>query len=224
MTITSCELTYEDNTRLLVEGQIISFENEDLPELSADVYALGVFSSFPATREKLALIGETKLKADGEYQVISISPENSDFISVVINDDKNGFDSFWPTIEINGIEPLSLENFKYQIPEIRIGRLVNSKLRVNRMVNTQDTLLYTIAYNSTVKKIDLNTNEIYNPHFQNEKFGEVYPADMTKEISLKVIEGDSISLSYSLINNGIVKQDNIKIHYDKQINGYEFEF
>ncbi|MBO6533435.1 MAG: hypothetical protein ACE37L_11265 [Allomuricauda sp.] len=221
--VCSCELTYEDNTRLLVDGQVISFESNEIPELPVDVYALGTFTSFPSRREQVALIGESKLRSDGQYQVITISPENSDFISVAINDiGKNRHNASWPTLEINGLQPFSLENFKYQVPDISIGPLENTSLLINRVANMQDTLSYGISYNSTLKEVNLNFGEFDDEVFQRQLFGELYPSDMTREIPLRVIQGDSIKISYSLINNGIVGRGEIKIQYNTD--GYTFDF
>lgn len=221
--VCSCELTYEDNTRLLVDGQVISFESTVIPELPVDVYALGTFTSFPSRREQVALIGESKLRPDGQYQVITISPENNDFISVAINDTgKNGYNAFWPTVEINGLQPFSLANFKYQVPDIAIGPLENTSLLINRVANMQDTLSYGISYNSTLKEVNLNFGEFEEEVFQRQLFGELYPSDMTREVPLRVMQGDSIKISYSLINNGIVGRGEIKIQYNTD--GYTFDF
>ena len=221
--VCSCELTYEDNTRLLVDGQVISFESTVIPELPVDVYALGTFTSFPSRREQVALIGESKLRSDGQYQVITISPENSDFISVAINDiGKNGYNAFWPTLEINGLQPFSLENFKYKVPDIAIGPLEDTSLLINRVANMQDTLSYGISYNSTLKEVNLNFGEFEEEVFQRQLFGELYPSDIIREVPLRVIQGESIKISYSLINNGIVGRGEIKIQYNTD--GYTFDF
>jgi len=232
MAISSCELTYEDNTRLLIVGQIISFENEDLPQLPVDGYASGEFISsfiplplFPLTQEDIDLIGSTRLMADGNYKITTISPKNNSYLSLVINaEGEDGYDSGWPTLVINGIKSLPLETFKYQIPEVEIGRVVNSRLQINRISNIQDTLAYLIQYNASVKEINIDHDMFEVNIWQMKEYGELYPSELTKEIPLRVSRGDSIQVSYSLINNGIVKQDDSKVHYNKEINGCEFDF
>ena len=72
------------------------------------------------------------------------------YISIVINDkNADGYLNEWPTVLVNGTDFLRLEDSKYSIPKIEIGKLESFEVLINRMTDATDTLEYSIEYNAS---------------------------------------------------------------------------
>lgn len=230
--VSSCELTYEDNRRLSITGQVKAFENESLPNFPVEAYASGEFiksilflPGLTPTHEDVDLIGASSSTPEGNYGVTTISPENQEFIYLIINGKGNrGYVDGWPTLAVKGINSLPLNESRYEIPTVAIGRIEDTTFEIQRTTNTQDTLVYLLKYNSSVKEINLDTGFMEDEKWEMESGGELMPFEIEKVVSLKIPEGDTIRFYYSLINDGILTEENIKIPFNLETNGYRFEF
>lgn len=230
--ISSCELTYEDNRRLSINGQVKAFQNESLPTFPVEVYASGEFiksilflPGFTPTQEDVDLIGASSSTPEGNYGVITISPENQNHICLIINrKEREGYVEGWPTLAVKGINTLPLNESRYEIPTVGIGRIEDTTFEIRRTTNIQDTLVYLLQYNSSIKEINVDLSFVEGKNWEMESWGELVPMDVERAISLKMPKGDSIQFYYSLTNNGILREENIKIPYNLETNGYKFEF
>lgn len=230
--VSSCELTYEDNRRLSVNGQVKSFQNESLPAFPVEVYASGEFiksilflPGLTPTQEDLDMIGASSSTPEGNYGVITLSPENQNYIYLIINGkESERHIEGWPTLAVKGINSLPLNESRYEIPTVGIGRIEDTTFEIHRTTNTQDTLVYLLKYNSSIKEINLDPGFVEGEKWEMESGGELMPLEIERTVSLKVPKGDSLQFYYSLINNGVLREENFKIPYNPETDGYRFEF
>ncbi|WP_159076454.1 hypothetical protein [Flagellimonas amoyensis] len=213
-------------------GQVKAFENESLPNFPVEAYASGEFiksilflPGLTPTQEDVDLIGASSSTPEGNYGVTTISPENQEFIYLIINGKENrDYVDDWPTLAVKGINSLPLNGSRYEIPTVAIGRIEDARFEIHRTTNTQDTLVYLLQYDSSIKEINVDPSFVGNKNWEMEIGGELMPLEVENVVSLKIPEGDTIRFYYSLINDGILTEENIKIPYNLETNGYRFEF
>ncbi|MDC6366441.1 MULTISPECIES: hypothetical protein [Flavobacteriaceae] len=228
----SCELTYEDNRRLLVRGQITTSEENTAPNLPVEVYASGNFITplffFPfvnGTDEDVDLMGASTLYSDGTYKVITISPENENNISVVVNrHGSENYKSNWPSLIIIGANYLPLEDSTYKLPQIDLGEIIQTKLTIIRESNLTDTLYFNINYNSSYKEVDLEPTTGFHDELPEYAHRTLNPDDFETNITFKNIKNEPVRASYQLVNKGIVDQKSFELEFNQETNGYEFKF
>lgn len=220
MLFSSCQLDYEDNRRLLISGQVVGFENEELPAFPIEAYA----SVYADTD----LIGADQSNAKGKYAITTISAKNSQNVSVYINKEGTyGYQSDRPSIALQGVNFLMMEDSKYTIPNmVRMGKLKEAQVKIHRVTNQMDRLEYKILYNAKIKEISFEPGaEQEDGSWLHSESGELFLEDSYEEQTICVPEGDSIALQYKLINDELVKeQQTIVVPYNKTENAYEFEF
>lgn len=220
MLFSACQLEYEDNRRLLISGQVVGFENEELPAFPIEAYA----SVYADTD----LIGTDQSNAKGNYAITTISAKNSQNISVYINKEGTyGYQGDRPSITLQGVNFLMMEDSKHTIPNrVRMGKLKEVQVKIHRVTNQMDRLEYKILYNAKMKEISFEPGaEQEGERWQCSKYGELFLEDSFEEQTIYVPEGDSIALQYKLVNDDLVKkQQTIVLPYNKTENAYEFEF
>ena len=228
----SCELTYEDNRRLLVKGNVQVPEGSTIPNLPVEVYASGNFFSpvifIPignSRNEDLDLIGISKVDSDGTYEVTTISPENEDLISIVINGQGNNqYKRDWPSLFIRGANFVPLEASTYNMPQVGFGRIIETKMNIIRQNNNTDTLYLDVIFNSAYKEIDLEPGTRFSDVSPEYASSILNPDEFEDAIIFRNIQNEPVEVIYQLVNNGIVGENRIQIEFDPEINGYEFRF
>ncbi|MDC6362038.1 MULTISPECIES: hypothetical protein [Flavobacteriaceae] len=220
MLFSSCQLDYEDNRRVLISGQVVGFENEELPAFPIEAYA----SVYADTD----LIGTDQSNTKGKYAITTISAKNSQNISVYINKEGTyGYQGDRPSITLQGVNFLMMEDSKYTIPNrVRMGKMKEVQVKIHRITNQMDRLEYKILYNAKMKEISFEPGaEQEGGNWPHSKSGELFLEDSFEEQTICVPEGDSIALQYKLVNDELVKkQQTIVLPYNKTENAYEFEF
>ncbi|RDY59871.1 hypothetical protein [Flagellimonas nanhaiensis] len=228
----SCELTYEDNRRLLLRGNINDPEESTMPDLPVEVYASGHFITplffFPfvnGTKEDVDLIGASKLYPDGTYKIVTISPENESNILVIVNRQGNeDYKNDWPSLFISGANYLPLEDSTYDLPQVELDKIIQTKLTITRQTNLTDTLYFNINYNSSYKELDLGEAKgLYHP-LPEYSSTILDPDEDEAVITFKNIKSGTVRASYQLVNKGIVDEKIFEMEFDQEQNGYEFKF
>ncbi|MGX1928126.1 hypothetical protein [Flagellimonas sp. 2504JD4-2] len=232
MVFSSCELTYENNRRLLVQGSIEAYSGEATPDFPIEAYASGRFFTpvlfipfLSATNEDIDLIGTSSSEENGSYKIVVISPENQNRFSLVINgENADGHSSEWPTVLVNGVNSLTLNNSTYSLPIVEIGKINDAELLIQRVSDATDTLEYEIRYNSTFQEINLEPDFEDLEDKQETDSGVLYPNQSESTTTINLPQGEKLQFSYRLLNNGIVASENIELSPDSQTNRYEFSF
>lgn len=84
MTFACCSrLTFEDNTRLYISGQVIDESGQALPNISVEAYGLIDSSLLFGGDDRV--IGFSMTDAEGFFAIVAIAPNNEDRLVISIN-------------------------------------------------------------------------------------------------------------------------------------------
>ncbi|NAY91597.1 hypothetical protein GTQ34_06685 [Muricauda sp. JGD-17] len=222
-----CELTYEDNVRLLVKGTVILPDKQQVPELPIDVYAAGNFSGYPfifayGPSEDLDLMGTSNLNPNGEFNVTAISPENADEILMVINDQyRMEHNKDWPTVVFTQMEELDLKDYTYSIGPTPIKPIVESRLNIKRIENKTDSMYLSIRHNASFIRKNVIYDDGMNGQWPDRISTSLYPNVNQKTVVFRNIRHESIQVYFRLFNNGIKRETTLEIKFNQETNGYE---
>ena len=125
---------------------------------------------------------------------------------------------------VNSINETEPTDNTYDLGNTVLDKIELFELSVVRSVNQTDTLEYRWRYNAGVKIMGNTSEYFYLNDFEDNGFGELFPADEMNVHTFNVIESDTILLEYTLINNGIIATEEQQIIVNEQDGTFEFEF
>jgi hypothetical protein len=227
--IVSCELQFEDNERLLVQGSVEIEINSNLngKDIPVDVFVSdGVFNGFllfpiPSVREKQVLIGTNKLDNDGFYNVTAISPQEPNNIFCIINDPiSDNYQETLGTIVFNHLNFLGEDRLEYELPKSSLKTIIETQLNIVREENMADTISYMLSYPNKLKEIDFKSG---NEEIQAKEsmFGRLLPNEEQLQLPLKLPRDSKINVIVQVINNGTISEDEVELSMNPENDEYE---
>ena len=223
---TSCELQFEDNRRLLIEGDVATSIDHDKSSIPIDVYvADGVVFSFflivPLFREETELIGTGMMDEEGRFAITTIAPQDPDNIFVLINDtESSNHQQNFSTLLIENINSLEENESSYTLPRLTLEPIHQAQFNIVREQNVLDTIAYTISYPTGVKVMDFKSG-METTQESNFKSDLLLPSEMTKSFAFDIPDNNKVIVVYSLINNGNVTENEVELSINLENNTYE---
>ncbi|MCL6274315.1 hypothetical protein M3P19_09860 [Muricauda sp. 2012CJ35-5] len=224
----SCELYYDDNTRLLFKGNLSASFGTETAALPIVAFASGEFISpllFFAISpyEDVDVIGMSNIEVNGSFAVTTISPSNEQKLFLVINESNNPeYNANFPTQFIEGVEKLTLKNSTYEIPSLSLNKIATSEILIARKNNLTDTLFLGLKYNSKFKEILIEEDNSVTTAYLSNKSYEVFPNENEFRITFDHIQNEPILIEYQLRYNGITEQGEKEVVITN--NNYDFQF
>ena len=222
------EIEFQGNQRLLLTTRITDSQGNPFEGVPVKVYAsreLG-FNLNAALRNDFGeLMGSGTSDASGNASITSLKPLNASNIYALINASvSKGFKSGFAPLAVNSINETEPTDNTYDLGNTVLDKIELFELSVVRSVNQTDTLEYRWRYNAGVKIMGNTSEYFYLNDFEDNGFGELFPADEMNVHTFNVIESDTILLEYTLINNGIIATEEQQIIVNEQDGTFEFEF
>lgn len=222
--LVSCDVFYEDNKRLLFTGTAVDEDGAAIKNVPvrAFTYGPGVLSN-----GFVEDLGEGFTDENGSFNLVSLSPEGNYKIDMEINGRLQvGQSTGFSSISLVGLETLNLSDAAYRLGELRLARIVNSRLIIQRATNTVDTLYVNIVTGPVYKTIYFDKSR--EPNIFEDFFfatDTVLPSENEKEIVLaNLLAKDTILVRYRLKNTSNAEIFTEKLGYSSQIGAYEFKF
>lgn len=222
--VTSCDVFYEDNKRLLFTGTVIDQEGNAIRNIPVTAFTYGPSALRSSFREDL---GEGFTDENGSFNLITLSPEGNYRIDMEINGRfQVGYSAGISAATLVGLETLNLSDAAYRLDKLKLERIVNARVSVQRRTNTLDTLYLSILTNPLEKRIYYDKSrepDIFEGFFF--ATDTVFPGVNEKDIVLtKVLAMDTLLVRYRLKNNSNAEIFSEKLSYIAQSSSYEFEF
>lgn len=219
------ELRFDENSELIVAGQITTATDIDLSSVPISIIATKSSSLFGGISD-FAIIGTGFSDAEGNYSIITSFPENASDIRLEVNDWRNGnpVDSI-SRISLDGVDNLSLKNSKYAIPQLHLKRIKLFEIEVKKNSNTLDTLGFSITSTSAIQMPSIDREGNLNDHdTRGGSSSRIDPDDIPRTYTLEIIENSEILIQYSIRNNGLLEQGEFIIPTDGGKNRFVFEY
>jgi hypothetical protein len=219
-----CELDFTDNKRLLFNGSVVDENNEPVPNLPVRISA---GRSSPISQNFNEVLGNGFTDQTGNFNILTLSPTVGD-ISVDINaNSQKGYIPSLVTYRVFGVKSTEEINATYTLPQLRVERLVDSKLEIRRMGTSTDTLFYEFRGSFSEKQLDLGFSETREEDSLEFFFpsGTLLPTEAEKQEPLvKIPIKDTIQFRYwfsSEFGSEVLSENLI---FDAENNTYVFEF
>lgn len=223
--ISSCQVDYEDNSRLLFKGSVNDSLQNPFPGVPVTVYA----SPNPLVLITTESIGTGITDADGTFEIVTLSPKNPTFLEVHVNDflqEKNNpeFGSY----TFRRIDVLGENEATYNIPEFTLEKRVNTALEIKRVSNVADSLSFRYRYKNSDRIVDFSqkaTPDILED--PNLLVGSgILPSTQNDTIVplFGLVANDTLFLKYRLINGTVSDAMETELLYNPETGSYEFEF
>ena len=127
LVLASCQVDYEDNERLLIQGSVDDSVETPIPDLTINVYPSNG-GSFVGSNET---IGTGKTLSDGSFSVVSLSPKTPSNLRITVNENlRQGYRPEYSSETINNVELLENRNHTYILPKIILNKTSESSLSV----------------------------------------------------------------------------------------------
>lgn len=181
--VTSCEIQYDGETKMVVAGKIIDQNGIPLSEKDIEVTISGGGFISPSSD----LISFGKSDQNGNFTFIFPSPKNGDQIFISINDLINQFDEYQSKTFITTKN--NFENYKLDLDKIMLYKnesITTLKLILNQTSTNKQLTDIKIEGKLTKSLIDLNPTQ-NNPDYLNTFFS--------------VIKNQTIVLKYTIIDH-----------------------
>jgi hypothetical protein len=224
--LTACELDYEDNARLLFTGVVVDENNQPLSNVPVVVQFNDRTSIFGGFNSEV--LGEKRTDENGNYSIVSLSPKGNKDFSIHINESKqNGYKLQYASYSILGIETIVDSDNKYELPDFKIERVINSKLELNR-VNSNDTLFYKVLYQWREKLLNLDSNSVLPIDDPIDFFSPsdtILPSQTQKmNMISEILANTPVQILYRLGGDSSSEVLIENTNADTQTNSYVFEF
>ncbi|MGB6150395.1 MAG: hypothetical protein WBG48_00265 [Pricia sp.] len=225
LTFSSCQIDIEDNSRLLLKGDVSDGLQSPFPNLPVEVYASNG-NGFLNLTERIG-VGETA--ADGTFDVVALSPENKSYLQLNINTDfQEGYRSDLGSYTIRGFNLLKENDVTYTIPPFAIGKKTTAPLEIRRIDNLLDTLVFQYRYKNPDRMLDFSQNVFEDTtvdfNFYGD-FGTLSPAQKDTMINLSnVIARDTLFFEYNFMDGNASESIEVDLLYNPENGGYVFEF
>ncbi len=220
----SCDVFYEDNKRLLFTGKVIDENGVEINNLPVIVYTYGPSAIGGRFRENLA---EGITDENGNFNLTSLSPQGNNQIDLEINPKfANGHSQAYATATLIGVENSVLQDGAYRLRNLRLERIVNSRLTIKRVTNEVDTLYLSFHTNPTEKVFYFDSSlEPVEIDFSFFPSDTLLPSETEKNILLRsILAKDTIEVHFKLTNVSTAPVGNEKLTLGSNSDSYEFEF
>ncbi|MEN1784444.1 MAG: hypothetical protein AAGF77_04815 [Bacteroidota bacterium] len=222
------EITYKENRRLSIKGTIITNEN---PETTFPIEVYASRDSYIHSTDNLsfvrndALLGLGASDANGNFEIVALSPRNARSIYVLLNvsDSEVQNQGFSPML-LNNVDFLELQDNTYNLGLIIPDRTIDFRFRAERATSTNDTLSYKITYSPKIKTVDYALEYPTKPLFQRGFSGMMLPSQQSVFEDFEVRTGDLLRLSYELKNGATVVEGKDSIIVNANTNEFTFTF
>lgn len=221
----SCQVDYEDNSRLLFKGVVNDGSQNPFPGLPVDVYASTGDGPFGVTER----IGVGKTAADGTFDIVALAPKNRTFLQLLINDSfQQGRLPEFGSFTFRRLDILAEDDGTFTIPDIAIEERAESTLEIRRVANLLDTLSFQYSYRNPDRTLDFSQtaplDKIEDINFL-VSFGTLPSAQIELLIGLtSVVVTDTLFLEYRLVNSKVSETFEAELMYNPESDSYVFEF
>ncbi len=125
LVLASCNVDYEDNERLLIQGSVNDSGENPIPDLTINVYAENG-GGFVGSTE---VIGTGKTLSDGSFNVVTLSPKVVSNLKITINENlRQGYRPLYSSETINDLGLFKNRNYTYVLPVIILNEISESSL------------------------------------------------------------------------------------------------
>jgi hypothetical protein len=180
--LTSCEIQYDGETKIVVTGKIVDENGSPIPEKNIEIT---IFSD--GTYAPSDLISFGKSDQNGDFTLVFPNPKGAGYdISISINNQINRTDVF-QSKEINALKN-NFENYKLDLNKITLYKresITDLQLLLNKTSANKEIKDIQIVGKQTNSNIDLNL-ETKNPNSFNTNYS--------------VIKNQNIILKYTIID------------------------
>ncbi|MGC1514420.1 MAG: hypothetical protein WA810_02490 [Maribacter sp.] len=220
----SCDVFYEDSKRLLFTGKVIDEDGAEISNLPVTVYTNGPSVISGSFREDLA---EGSTDESGNFALTSLSPEGNNRIDMEINSRfTNGHSPVYASATVIGLEKSDLQDAAYRLMDLRLERIVTSRLTIKRTSNTSDTLFINIQ-TSPIDKV-LYVDSSLQPEDLSFSFfptDTLLPTENEKSLPLiSILAKDTSAVYFKITNTSTAPVGIEKLTLSSNSDSYEFEF
>lgn len=226
ISLLGCELAFEDNRRVLIEGKLDVAQNIDPTRITIEAIASTSSNLFSGSDSELVAVGQPNNA--GDFQLVSIVPTNASTVDLFVNCNlrtaasRGGLSS----AKIRGIRLSESTNDKVTIPNIRIAALQPFNLRIRKEENTLQTIFVNFEFVQNPFTLNLNDqlDFIEDDFFNN--FNEVRFDEGRNETTFRftVLSNDRFVFSYRIQEEeNIIEQNEITIDVSEN-SSFLFEF
>ncbi len=228
----SCQIRYEDNERLFLKGKLANNDNAAVANIPIEIYASNIWLNVFEVEnlnsrnffEDVDLIGNGLSAANGSYGITAISPQGEPFLVAYINRaDAENYNTKKPSIVIYDLNTIPNDEITYNLPLATLSDIIPFEIRVERKTNLTDTLVFSASF-PRLNRI-LNIPDISNQQINNQFLNKVMlPTTSQTRDTLQIVEGDLLTLNYTLKNRTIISSGEEQIKVSATNNQYVFEF
>ncbi|MUU79444.1 dioxygenase family protein [Winogradskyella endarachnes] len=221
MILTSCDTSFESNTRLLVKGKVVDSDGNPVEnaEISTYTYRGTGFFIYPApTGSTEYLLGKNVSDANGDFSVISLYDNSSDFsIEIKANEDYSEY------IYRTSTYDYTPDDYLINLQEVTLNNLAQATISISRTSGEGNTISYSLNYfyPTCIEVYDegvLNSAETFcnYPSYINNTLDDNLPDTAH---TLNVTQGSEISFTYSINNEPEITEILIV-----DVSNYQFNF
>lgn len=200
--ITSCDTSFESNSRLLVKGKVIDSDGNPVEnaEISTYTYRGTGFFIYPAPAGSTKyLLGTNLSDANGDFSVISLYDDSSDF-SIEIKAEGNYSEYIYRTSTYD----YTPDDFLLNLQEVTLNKLAEATISISRISGEGNSISYSLnyLYPTCIEVYEegvLNSNETFcnYPSY----ISNVLDDNMSDRVhALNVTQGSEITFTYSINN------------------------
>lgn len=223
--ISSCQVDYEDNSRLLFKGDVSNGLQNPFPDLPVEVYASTGEGVFNFTER----VGVGKTTPDGSFEIIALSPKNPSYLQLLINDSsQEGHKPEFGSSALRRLDILGEKEATYIIPRITIDKRIDTFLEIKRTDNLSDTLSFRYRYEDADKILDFSQrsgpDDYENPNL---RVGSGMLPSALDETTIELFDltaNDTLFLDFRLVNGNVSETTGVELIYKPESDNYVFEF
>lgn len=204
--ITSCEIQYDGETKLVVTGKLIDQDKKSLANKNVEIRVLAQFGFAPPTSD---LISFGKSDNNGNFTLIFPATRDENDLLISINESTNQTVEF-QTKRINALK-LNFDNYKLDLHKITLYKnesITKLRLVLNKISTNKTVKDFKIEGELATINVDLNVDglEQNDPYSKNNYFYEI--ANQT------VVKNQTVILKYTIVdysNNGATTLESVSI-------------
>lgn len=201
--LTSCEIQYDGETKIVVTGKIVDENGSPIPEKNIDIT---IFSDGTYTPSDLISFGESD--QNGDFTLVFPNPKGEGHhISISINNQINRTDVF-QSKAINAMK-INFKNYKLDLNKITLYKresITDLKLILNKTSSNKGLTDIQIEGKQTNSNIDLNL-ETEDPYYFNTNYSVIKNQNIILKYTIIDYSNSTAPTTYSIpiqINNDAV--------------------
>ena len=211
LTFFGCELSFEDNRRALIVGKLNAPQGTNFELIPIQVIAS---NSFDAN-----IIAQGFADSSGNYNLISVVPNNASDVAVFVNSATTGgfSNQGFNSAKVSGLSNINFVDNRVSVPDITIGPIIPFKFCISRAADSTSIVEARFTFLDNPTRINLNGTDfnINNNFFSVVNFIATDNGREEARQDFNVIANDTIFFDYRILENGqIVRQENLAIPID----------